>query len=394
MKLNKIAIALFLSLTMGILLVSCGSGKNNTAFGMLGPKNHTVNGNRSKSSSRSKATTTNHPTPPSVATTTTIPVYGSSSVTSSSPALPPSEVLSGTDAWGPLQSIGSVRRISIEPLRPNGNLAPDASPLGFPNKNLVSIGYRSFGQGQSLVLIGGADTTMTSWSPTLLLALAQNFHVVIFDLPGTGYSPTPSQKLNLANMADDTSGLIASLGLQAPIVLGWGFGGTIALRLAETHPGLISGLILADATAGGKQFKFTSGSLSAINPYSYSSLAKLWFPSGQATIAHGYLKSLEEYAPDVLLPQGVLVSENLNKQLKSVNTINDKLSAIDVPTLIVVGGQDTIFPVYDSYLLHRKIHGSKILIYRSSGYASIFSEATNFSASLEQFESTTTTTTT
>jgi len=405
MKLNKMVIALFLSLVMGILLVNCGSGKNNSASVLPGSKSYIANGNRSKSLSRQngKSIKAQGSSPvadhqksgqDTVITTTTIPVYGSSPVAPLSQTLPSSRVLSGTDAWGPLQSIGPVSRISIEPLRPHESLISQTPPLGFPNKDLVSIGYRSFGQGQSLVLIGGEDTTMTSWSPALLLALAQNFHVVIFDLPGTGYSPTPLQKINLANMADDTSGLIASLGLKTPIVLGWGFGGAIALRLAETHPGLASGLILVDTTAGGKEAKFSKGFTDAVNPYNYSSLAKLWFPSTQAAIARGYLKSLGEYAPDVLLPQGALVSENLNKQLKSINIISDQLSKIDIPTLIVAGGRDEIFPVYDSYLLHRNIRASKIMIYRPSGYASIFAKATDFAASLGQFESTTTTTTT
>ena len=77
---------------------------------------------------------------------------------------------------------------------------------------------------------------MSWWDPALLSDLSSHYTVTMFDLPGAGYSgPTPSP-LSLPWLADMTAGLVLTLGLSDPIVLGWGLGGEIALSLAERHP--------------------------------------------------------------------------------------------------------------------------------------------------------------
>ena len=48
-----------------------------------------------------------------------------------------------------------------------------------------------------------------------------------------------------------TAGLVLTLGLSDPTVLGWGLGGEIALSLAKRHPGIVSSLVLVDTSVGG-----------------------------------------------------------------------------------------------------------------------------------------------
>ncbi len=402
MRLDK-SFLIFL-VAAGLLLASCAGGNNSLAkivhikpsvspVPAQGGSNNAGKGpgEPGKSSQPGQSNAKNHSSGTAKTslpvTVTTNPIYGLTTSTVASSALPSSEVLSGTYPWGPVQSLGPVNRIQFLPLLAGDLTLSPKPPLGLPSAGLITVGYRSFGQGQSIVLVGGQNSTMTTWSPNLLLALEQNFHVVIFDLPGTGYSPMPDQRLNLTNVSNDVAGFIAALGLHSPVLVGWGLGGTISARVAETHPGLLGGLVLADSTAGGKKSVF--GQVPADAAEHMSS----WFTSAQRSVASAYLSSLTDYATDTLQTSGVSVWHNLAKQAFSDNFTYDKLHLINVPTLILVGGKDGIFPPRNSQTLHQKIATSQLIRYGNSGYAAIFADVNRFISSLQQFMSGTTTTT-
>jgi 3-oxoadipate enol-lactonase len=103
---------------------------------------------------------------------------------------------------------------------------------------------RSFagGDGPPILLLHGFGGS--AWNFAELAPLLDGYRLVVPDLPGQGGSaplPAPS----LAGFADAVAGL-----LDGPaVVVGHSMGGVVALRLAERHPGLVSGLVLA-APAG------------------------------------------------------------------------------------------------------------------------------------------------
>ncbi len=103
---------------------------------------------------------------------------------------------------------------------------------------------RSFagGDGPPILLLHGFGGS--AWNFAELAPLLDGHRLVVPDLPGQGGSaplPAPS----LAGFADAVAGL-----LDGPaVVVGHSMGGVVALRLAERHPGLVSGLVLA-APAG------------------------------------------------------------------------------------------------------------------------------------------------
>jgi pimeloyl-ACP methyl ester carboxylesterase len=70
--------------------------------------------------------------------------------------------------------------------------------------------------------------------------------LVVFDNRGMATSqPSPVHGLTIAQMADDTAGLIDALGLGKADVLGWSMGGNIAGLLVQRHPDRVNRLIAA-----------------------------------------------------------------------------------------------------------------------------------------------------
>ena len=79
----------------------------------------------------------------------------------------------------------------------------------------------------------------------LIESLPPDRRIIALDLPGAGYSERPLQAdVSFAGLANIILEAISALELQQPILLGHSHGGAVALRLATSHPGLLSGLIL------------------------------------------------------------------------------------------------------------------------------------------------------
>lgn len=106
-----------------------------------------------------------------------------------------------------------------------------------------------------LVVIHGGP----SWDHSYLLPAVEQLtdvaHVVLFDLRGCGRSHRTAPAGDLADsqlqpdlLADDVAALIQGLGPAAD-VLGFSYGGRIAMRVVQQHPQVVRRLILASTTA-------------------------------------------------------------------------------------------------------------------------------------------------
>lgn len=93
------------------------------------------------------------------------------------------------------------------------------------------------GQGPDLLLLHGAGGAVHSWRGLMPL-LSQDFRVIAVDLPGHGFTRSPSgARSGLAAMALDLQRLIAAEGWQPVAVIGHSAGGALALQLTDhLHP--------------------------------------------------------------------------------------------------------------------------------------------------------------
>ncbi len=106
-----------------------------------------------------------------------------------------------------------------------------------------------------LVVIHGGPTWDHSYLMPAVGGLADVADVVLFDLPGCGRSQRvrpwgdlPEGELQPDRMAEVSAALIGGLGGVAD-VLGFSYGGRIAMRVVEQHPEVVRRLVLASTTA-------------------------------------------------------------------------------------------------------------------------------------------------
>ncbi|MDT5040371.1 MAG: hypothetical protein QOE51_1356 [Actinoplanes sp.] len=124
--------------------------------------------------------------------------------------------------------------------------------------NGVDLFVRRFGDPvlPALIVIHGGPTWDHSYLLPAVAALADVARVVVFDLRGCGRShrtrpvgDLPEDQLQPELFADDVAALIRESGPGPADVLGFSYGGRIAMRVVDQHPGLVRRLVLASTTA-------------------------------------------------------------------------------------------------------------------------------------------------
>lgn len=112
--------------------------------------------------------------------------------------------------------------------------------------NRINIHYtRTGGNKPPLVLLHGLITNGACWTP-VAHALEGEYDVIMPDARGHGNSSKPSDGYRYEDHADDIIGLIKTLELSSPIVIGHSMGGMAATLVSYRMQKLLRGLILAE----------------------------------------------------------------------------------------------------------------------------------------------------
>ena len=103
------------------------------------------------------------------------------------------------------------------------------------------------GQGPAVVLLHGLGGSIYDWRH-LLRPLARSNRVLAIDLLGAGESEIPEKEdFSIAAQARRVKGILDSVGLAKPSVVGNSYGGGIALRLAQDWPERVDRLVLINS---------------------------------------------------------------------------------------------------------------------------------------------------
>jgi pimeloyl-ACP methyl ester carboxylesterase len=119
-------------------------------------------------------------------------------------------------------------------------------PLGqFIDVDGARIHYLDRGRGPTIVLIHGLTGQMRNFTHSLVDLLTDEFRVIAFDRPGSGYSKrAPGASARLTAQGDLIAKFMHAIGLERPLVVGHSLGGAIALAIALDHPDCAGGFAL------------------------------------------------------------------------------------------------------------------------------------------------------
>ena len=121
-------------------------------------------------------------------------------------------------------------------------------PEGLAGRHIEFDGFTlriaEFGTGaNAVVLIHSSLGSIEDWE-TVVPLLDMKYRVIAIDRPGHGYSADSPVPNSVALNARAVRALIAKLGLDDVVVVGYSYGGTVALKLAMDNLPALKGVVL------------------------------------------------------------------------------------------------------------------------------------------------------
>jgi len=145
----------------------------------------------------------------------------------------------------PTRSILIAAAVAIAatvPLRAQNPVAkPDSS--GYVAANGVDYWFEIRGKGEPLVLLHGGLMSTEGFGPTLT-KLAESRRVIGVDLQGHGRTALGTRPIDPVDIGRDIAVVVQRLGLRQVDVMGYSFGGAVAMHLAAQNPALVRRLVL------------------------------------------------------------------------------------------------------------------------------------------------------
>ena len=202
-------------------------------------------------------------------------------------------------------------------------------------------------QDRPLVLIhGGGSTVQTSFG-AILPRLARGRRVIAVEEQGHGHTADLDRPLSFEQMADDTAALLEQLHIRDADILGFSNGGMTALQLAVRHPSLVHRLVICSG------FYAHAGFIPALRdgfeqPPNPDQMPKALRDAYLAAAPHPDLRAL--------------VAKTVAMMRSFSDLPDDKLRAIEAPTLVMLGDQDVIVPEHAVKLAKLVKHGQLAIL--------------------------------
>ena len=250
----------------------------------------------------------------------------------------------------------------------------------------VSLFVEVAGRGYPLVLMHGGPGA-DHWTMLPFRRCVNQFTLVFYDHRCNGRSVgAPVSSMTWKNLTADADALRQKLGFQRWAVLGHSFGGHVALEYALRYPGSLSHLILLDTGGDSRWSQQNAAEVLAKRGYSPRKveLVRRWF-NGEFTPhemfpilmriggAYSYHPSLWLTARDLargewrskMRPQALIFA---GRHLLKGWSVMDHLGEITVPTLVMAGRADFVFPPEHQLELAAAIPHSRLQIIERAGH--------------------------
>ncbi len=228
--------------------------------------------------------------------------------------------------------------------------------------NGIAQYYLRLGSGPPVVLIHALGLDHRLWEPQLSL-LAASCTVFAYDVRGHGQSDVPAGPYSLAELVDDLTGLLEALGVDAAHLVGISLGGIIAQEFALAFPRRIRSLVLADTTSeynqeARRQFAERAriaeerGMAPLVEP-----TIERWFTAEFRQSSPGAVAKIRQILENTH-PLGYAATCRAIAQID----ITERLVAVEAPTLVLVGSEDSSTPPEMALRIHEYIPGSRYVV--------------------------------
>jgi len=253
--------------------------------------------------------------------------------------------------------------------------------------NGIEINYEISGRsdGPAVVLSHSLASGMVMWAPQLKV-LEPDFRVLRYDMRGHGNSEVAKGSYTLEMLGNDIIGLLDALDIQSVHFVGLSIGGMIGQGLALDHANRLKSVTLCDtASLLPEEAKpLFEERMAQADDHGMASLV-------EETLARWFTVPFLEKNPPIVnqIREQVLATPvdgfiGCSHAILGLNYL-ERLSEIDLDTLIIAGEEDPSMPVAAAEAMHREIRNSELVLLPAAAHLSNIEQAEGFNKAIIEF---------
>jgi non-heme chloroperoxidase len=240
----------------------------------------------------------------------------------------------------------------------------------------------------AILFIHGFSQSHLSWTKQFEGDLAEQFHLIAFDLRGHGWSDKPDDGAayrDAQRWGDDVASVLGACHVQRVVLVGWSYGARVVLDYVATHgAGAVAGIDFVAGVIGdndeyyGKDIGTIRGTL-AQDPATSIDGARSFLRACFAT-------QPEEASFERMLAYNAMVPSQVRAKLLGRKTrAHDLLAGLTMPTLFTQGTEDGIISIQMSRYGAAIVPHSRLSLYEGVGHSPFFESAERFDRELAEF---------
>ncbi|PYN97355.1 MAG: 3-oxoadipate enol-lactonase [Candidatus Rokuibacteriota bacterium] len=253
--------------------------------------------------------------------------------------------------------------------------------------NGISVNYTFDGPANAPVVTMSHSlaTDLGMWDPTMP-ALTSRFRVLRYETRGHGQTEAPRGAYTLDQLADDALALLRALNIQRTHWVGLSMGGMIGQALALKSPDVLLSLSLCDTSS-----RIPADAKPLWDDRIRTAEAKGMEPLVEPTLSRWFTAPFREKNKDVVDKVAKMIRTTpvtgyagCCHAISALN-LTDRLSAIKLPTAVIVGEDDPGTPVAASRVIAENIKGARLDIIPAAAHLSNMEQPEAFNRALSGF---------
>ena len=241
--------------------------------------------------------------------------------------------------------------------------------------NGVNLFYKESGSGsETIVFSHGLLMDHTMFEPQRA-AFEKQYRVIAYDHRAQGQSDDPGRGYDMSTIADDATMLIRALKAAPCHFVGLSMGGFAGMRVAAHHPELIRTLTLMNTTATREKlsnrirYNLLAQMVKIAGPGPFTPIAvKELF--GRSTRQSAEKRAMLDAWTAKLRARPKNIAPSLQAVMNRRQFRAAEMAAIQCPTLIITGEEDTAQPPRNAESLAAGIRGARVVAIPGAGHSS------------------------
>tara|TARA_Y100001960_G_scaffold322447_1_gene398906 strand:- start:307 stop:1104 length:798 start_codon:yes stop_codon:yes gene_type:complete len=240
------------------------------------------------------------------------------------------------------------------------------------NANGIKIRYLLEGPEDAPVVTfsHSLGSSMDLWEAQATL-LKDRFRVLRYDNRGHGGTEISSEIYSFELFAEDAYALLQGLRIEKTHFIGLSNGGMIAQTLALAHPNCVQSLVLCDTTSHPPDATIPIWEERAI-----TALSEGMEPIVPTTIDRWFNPEIRKKDPELISHFANLIRTTSPEAYagccRAIQKMNltDRIHEIDVPTLLLMGAEDTGTVLKEHEIIRDRIPGAELIILEGAAHLS------------------------